>query len=340
MTKWHILSGWGRILRGRTPLLSLEITKECPLRCPGCYAYQPDHLGHGVALRQLGDLRGPDLVAGALALVRRLRPIHVSIVGGEPLVRYRELDELLPQLDRMGVEVQLVTSAVRPIPEAWAKIPAVHLVVSIDGLQPEHDRRRTPATYERIQKHIAGHQITVHCTVTRPMLARPDYLDEFCRVWSQRSEVRKIWFSLYTPQQGEISNERLSPADRLEAVRRIAALRPSYPKLYMPDAVLNGYARPPESPAACIFAQITTCVSADLETAISPCQFGGRPVCNECGCIASAGMASIGNYRIAGLVPVSTLVAGSRALGNALAGPGRVRGGVVAAPAPSDVAGD
>ena len=41
------------------------------------------------------------------------------------------------------------------------------IVVSIDGLQPEHDARRTPATYDRILKHIAGHQITVHCTVTR-----------------------------------------------------------------------------------------------------------------------------------------------------------------------------
>ncbi len=321
MTKWHILPGWGRILRGRTPLLSLEITKECPLRCPGCYAYQPDHLGEGVALRQLSDFRGESLVNGALALVRRLRPIHISIVGGEPLVRYRELDELLPKLDRMGVEVQLVTSAVRPIPAAWASIRALHLVVSIDGLQPEHDRRRTPATYERIQKHIAGHSITVHCTVTRPMLAQSDYLHEFCRIWSERPEVRNIWFSLYTPQEGEVSDERLRPAERLEVVRRIAALRASFPKLFMPDAVLNGYARPPRSPSECIFAQITTCVSADLKTAIGPCQFGGRPACEECGCIASAGMASIGNFRIGGLVPVSRIVAVSRAVGRALAGP-------------------
>ncbi|HEX8985414.1 MAG TPA: radical SAM protein, partial [Bryobacteraceae bacterium] len=181
MTKWDVFAGWGRLLRGRNPLLSLEITKECPLHCPGCYAYQPDHLGEGVALRQLSDLRGSDLVRRALALVRRLRPIHVSIVGGEPLVRYRELDELLPELDRMGIQVQLVTSAVRPIPAAWAAIGGLQVVVSIDGLQPEHDRRRAPATYDRIQKHIQGHRITVHCTITHPMLRREGYLDEFCR---------------------------------------------------------------------------------------------------------------------------------------------------------------
>src|SRR5262247_3355533 len=104
-----ILPAWGRILQGRKPLLSLEITRECPLRCPGCYAYEPGHLQSIGSLRQLGDYKGDDLVAGVLALVRRLRPIHLSIVGGEPLVRYRELGVLLPKLADMNIEVQLVT---------------------------------------------------------------------------------------------------------------------------------------------------------------------------------------------------------------------------------------
>jgi organic radical activating enzyme len=88
-------------------------------------------------------------VDGVLGLVRRFRPLHVSIVGGEPLVRYRELDVILPKLADMGVEVLLVTSAVRPIPAAWNDLPNLYLAVSIDGLQPDHDRRRAPATYDR-----------------------------------------------------------------------------------------------------------------------------------------------------------------------------------------------
>jgi hypothetical protein len=72
--------------------------------------------------RQLADYRGHGLVNATVALVRRLWPVHVSIIGGEPLVRYRELCEVLPMLDRMGVEVQLVTSAVRAIPEGWNSI--------------------------------------------------------------------------------------------------------------------------------------------------------------------------------------------------------------------------
>src|SRR4030095_6752091 len=85
-----LLSAWGRILRGYSPLLSIEITRECPLRCPGCYAYEPMQLGDGVALRQLHDLHGDALVDGVLELIHRHRPIQVSFVGGEPLVRLQE----------------------------------------------------------------------------------------------------------------------------------------------------------------------------------------------------------------------------------------------------------
>jgi MoaA/NifB/PqqE/SkfB family radical SAM enzyme len=315
LKKADIVPAWGRILRGYKPFLSIEITKECPLRCPGCYAYGEEHLGGATTLRQLSDFRGDLLVHGVVALVRRYRPMHVSIVGGEPLVRHRELDTLLPTLDRMGIEVQLVTSAVRPIPAAWAMLAQLHIVVSIDGLQPEHDQRRAPATYERILRHIAGHSITVHCTITRQQLRRPEYLREFAAFWSERAEVRKIWFSLYTPQEGDTGEERLTPADRKTVIGRLSAVAAQFPKVDMPQAVLRGYEQPPASPAECIFAQTTTALSADLETVIEPCQFGGRPVCSECGCMASAAMASIGRHKLGGLAPLSTIFQASRRIG-------------------------
>jgi MoaA/NifB/PqqE/SkfB family radical SAM enzyme len=315
MKSTDIIRAWYGILRGRRPFLSLEITRECPLRCPGCYAYEPEHLGSAGPLRQLIDLKGDALIAGVLALVRRFRPLHLSIVGGEPLVRYRELGILIPKLDQMGVEVQLVTSAVRPLPLDWKNLANLHFVVSVDGLQPEHDRRRSPATYDRILKHIAGHQVIIHCTITRQLLRRPDYLKDFASFWSSRGEARKIWFSLFTPQQGQQTQERLTPEDRQKVVSELAHLRACFAKVYTPDAILEGYLHPPRSPQECIFAQTTTCISADLATSIKPCQFGGRPVCTECGCIASAGLASIGRYKLAGLVQVSDIFGLSRKIG-------------------------
>src|ERR1051325_6286229 len=87
---------WWRILKGYVPMLSIEITRECPLSCPGCYAYGDSHLGGNTTLRDLSDFRGEALIDGVLDLVRRHKPLHVSLVGGEPMVRQRELSRLVP----------------------------------------------------------------------------------------------------------------------------------------------------------------------------------------------------------------------------------------------------
>ncbi len=88
-----------------------------------------------------------------------------------------------------------------------------------------------------------------------------------------------------------------------------------FPKLRMPAGLLEAYARPPRSPDDCIFAQTTTCVSADFERQIAPCQFGGNPDCSNCGCIASAGLKAVGRHRLPGGVAVGAVFERSLALG-------------------------
>ena len=302
-------------MTGHHPSLAIEITRECPLRCPGCYAYNDDHLGGETTLRQLRDYKGQALIDGVLRLVDEHRPLHVSIVGGEPLVRYRELDAILPVLSGRGIYVQVVTSAVREIPPAWCTLPLVQVVVSIDGLAPEHDVRRAPATYQRILKHIAGRRIAVHCTITRQQVRRPGYLEEFVAFWSAREETQEIRVSLYTPQLGEVAEEVLTAADRVQVIGDLRALRTRYPKLLAPLALLAAYANPPQSPSECVFAQTTLNVSADLHTSITPCVFGGVPDCANCGCLASAGLAAIARHRLMGVIPVGTLFKASLAVG-------------------------
>ncbi len=336
----EIVQAWGRILSGYRPNLSVEITKECPLRCPGCYAYGDEHLGGGVTLRGLSDYKGDELVARFMALIDRHKPLHVSIVGGEPLVRYRELGQILPLLAERGVHTQLVTSAVRPIPPEWAALRRLQVVVSIDGLQPEHDARRTPATYDRILKHIVGHRITVHCTITRQQSQRDGYLEEFLRFWDGNEHTALIWISLYTPQKGELSTERLTPADRARVIAEIARLRPLIPKLQMVEGMLKVYAKPPQSPEECIFANTTDCYSSDFERQIKPCQFGGNPDCANCGCVASAGLEAIGRHRLKGGIPVGRIFYASLRVGRAVE---RLRNRAAASrgprPAPSSTAG-
>ena len=114
----EVVSAWRTILRGERPSLSIEITRECPLQCPGCYAFDDAHLGGGATLRSLADRKGQELIDGVLALVDRIRPLHLSIVGGDPLVRYRELEAMIPLLLERVIHVQVVTSAFRPMAES------------------------------------------------------------------------------------------------------------------------------------------------------------------------------------------------------------------------------
>jgi len=313
-----VIRAWGKILTGRHPNLSIEITRECPLRCPGCYAYEPEHLNGAGQLRELADFKSNELVGKVLDLVDHHKPLHLSIVGGEPLVRFKELNVILPQLAERGIAVQIVTSAVREIPAEWSSIPGLYIVVSIDGLQPEHDARRKPATYERILRNIAGHSIIVHCTVTSQTAKRAGYYEEFLDFWSSRKEVRQIWMSIFTPQLGADDEEILSPEVREDLITNLTSLRERFPKLLFPDRLANGYREPPASPKECIFSRTTLNYTADLKSKVTPCQFGGTPDCSQCGCMASSGLAAVGNYKLLNILPVRSVFNLSDRIGKAI----------------------
>lgn len=300
-----LLRAWWRVLNGCTPMLSIEITHECPLSCPGCYAYGEDHLAGEKTLRQLRDLRGDDLVEGVIELVRRHRPLHVSLVGGEPMVRHKELDRILPTLSAMGVFAMVVTSGVIPIPQRWMEIPRLRVAISVDGLPEDHDVRRKPATYERILKNVSGRKVNVHWVITRPMLARPSYFEQYVDFWSRQPEVDWIWVSLYSPQSGEESRERLLPEDRVRITRELPALRQRYPKLLLPEGMARSFVDPPLNPQSCLFSKMSVNYSADLQTKVEPCVFGGSPDCSQCGCSISTALHWIGNMNVVGGIKVS-----------------------------------
>jgi MoaA/NifB/PqqE/SkfB family radical SAM enzyme len=318
MQKSEVIQAWSRILSGRAPSLSIEITKECPLQCPGCYAFDAAHLGGSSELRQLSDFKGDQLVSRVIALIDEHKPLHVSLVGGDPLVRYRELELLLPEIEKRGVHTQVVTSAFRIIPSNWTSFKKLNVVVSIDGLQPEHDARRKPATYERILKNIAGARVTVHCTITSQIAGRPGYLDEFLGFWSGRPEIVKVWFSLFTPQRGAIDPEILTPEQRASVIADLRRLRVAYPVLEMPESLIRELESPPGSPKECIFASTTQIISADLTTHVSPCQFGGDPDCGQCGCIASMALAAVGHHRVLGGLTAGHIFVASERVGKGL----------------------
>ena len=90
-------------------------------------------------------------------------------------------------------------------------------------------------------------------------------------------------------------------------VADLRQLRKKYPALEMPDSLIREIESPPKNPDECIFARTTKTISADLETAISPCQFGGNPDCEQCGCIASMALAAVGHRRVLGPITAGDL---------------------------------
>ncbi len=316
MTAREVFRAWGRILRGNLPMLSIEITRECPLSCPGCYAYGESHLAGGVQLRDLSDARGDALVLGVLQLVRKHRPMHVSLVGGEPLIRHRELSAILPALSAESIFTLVVTSGVISIPAEWMKLPRVRVAVSVDGLPEHHDIRRQPATYERILKNIYGREVNIHWVITRPMLERPSYFEDYVFFWSSRPEVNRIWASFYTPQKDEQSAEMLTAADREFAAAQLTALAKQYPKLLFHAGIAEAFLRPPESPKDCLFAKMSANYSADLRTRVEPCVFGGAPDCSQCGCMASTGLHWVRGVKVAGELKVGDFVGASIRVGS------------------------
>jgi MoaA/NifB/PqqE/SkfB family radical SAM enzyme len=309
---------WWRVLNGHAPLLSIEITRECPLSCPGCYAYGVDHLGGETTLRELSDFRGDALVSGVIGLARRHKPMHVSLVGGEPMIRHRELDRILPALSEMGIFTMVVTSGVIAIPTHWMQIPRLRVAVSVDGLPEHHDERRKPATYERILKNIAGRSINVHWVITRPMMTRASYLEDYVAFWSAQTEVDRIWVSLYSPQIGEESPERLTQEDRERVARELPLLAKSYPKLLIPEGMAKAFVNPPRSPQDCLFSRMSMNYSADLQTHVEPCVFGGNPDCSQCGCSISSALHWIRDVNIASPLKIGHLVRASLAVGSSV----------------------
>jgi hypothetical protein len=82
-------------------LLSIEFTKDCPLRWSGCYAFEAVHFG-GRKLRQPYDLKGDRSVSKVLALIDEHKHLHVALVEEYPLVLLSELELLLPQVKSPG----------------------------------------------------------------------------------------------------------------------------------------------------------------------------------------------------------------------------------------------
>ncbi len=281
---------WGRGPYGTKPFLALEITRSRPFDRRGWRVFHASRTEGGLDPRRSAEFRGEELVERCLALVKRLLPVRIALFGGEPLVRRNEIARLVPEFDRLGIEVQLITSGLLPIPPEYRMWDNLQIVIALEEPRAECCGGSSATRYRRILDNILGQTITVHCTITKQSINAPARLRNVAEFWSARDEVRAILFSLYTPNDLLNSEKRLLPTDRQAIVKELNLIRHNFSKVYLPDSVLARFLHPPQCPSECGLAQTTSCVAADLVSNLIPCPLSGNPVCSECGLIASAGL--------------------------------------------------
>jgi hypothetical protein len=88
-----------------------------------------------------------------------------------------------------------------------------------------------------------------------------------------------------------------------------------YPKLLFPEGMAQAVLRPPKNPDDCLFSKLSANYSADLQSRVEPCVFGGTPDCSQCGCAISTALHWIRTKKVAGPMKVDHFVRGSIGVG-------------------------
>ena len=258
-----------------------------------------------MTLREVRDFKGQELVDGVLALVDRHRPAPSVDRRRRTAGPLRELNTLLPLLSqardsrpdrherRARHAARVARLAPLPADRLHRRPPArARRTADAGHLRTHPEEHRRPPDYGSLHDHApAGEPAGIHRGVPRLLVRRGPK----CRRSGTASTRRR---SAKCPTR--FSGRTIASASSTICRR----MRPRYPKLEVPKELLAVYAEPPQSPDECVFARLTTTISADLTTKISPCQFGGTPDCSNCGCMASAGMAAIARHRVFGVIPV------------------------------------
>lgn len=117
--------------------LELQITDACNLRCLHCYIGETGQ----------NELT-PEQVRALLREFEEMQGLRVLITGGEPLVhtRFHEINEMLPDF---FIRKVLFTNGVLLKKEELRALKVDEIQVSIDGLEPAHDRLRGSGTFKR-----------------------------------------------------------------------------------------------------------------------------------------------------------------------------------------------
>jgi sulfatase maturation enzyme AslB (radical SAM superfamily) len=271
---------------------SIDVSKECNLRCAHCYFFEQDYAS---------ELSVEEWVVKLEKLKRESSRLEFPFfqctwVGGEPLIR----KDLIERGRKYFAYNTVVTNGTIPLPD-W---PDVNWYISIDGDEETHERiRKKRGIYKRAMRNVAEHPnlaVTVAYCITK---SNVHCLERAIIDWAEAGAAR-MTFDFYTPIAS--IEERCSDDDlflplkeRDRVLDQLIALKKIYGDFFvLPERTFRLM-------KSAVSKQVTDhCLFAEKSFAFGPdgalkekCMMGPKADCDRCGCVVPFYMASLTDRR-------------------------------------------
>lgn len=275
---------------------SIDVTKECNLRCTHCYFFEGED-GAAPAYIGVPELSVDEWIGKLEALKQGSSRLafpffQCTWVGGEPLVR-KELIEAGRKYFRYNT---VVTNGTIPLPD-W---PDVSWCVSIDGDEETHERiRRRKGIYGRAMRNVAerpGLSVTIAYCITRQ---NAHCLEQAVIDWS-RAGARDMTFDFYTPMGGGGDEGLFLPlAERDAVIEQLLELKAVYGDFFvLPERAFrmmrSDVCRTVTD--SCLFSRKAFAFGPDGARK-EKCMMGPKADCDRCGCVVPFYLASLTDRR-------------------------------------------
>jgi organic radical activating enzyme len=263
--------------------VSIDVSKECNLRCRHCYFFEQDFIDSELDvemwIEKLEAMKKESLSAQPM--------MQCTWVGGEPLLR-KDLIERGRKYFRWNT---VVTNGTIPLPN-W---PDVSWYISIDGDEELHEYiRNKKGIYKRAMQNVKDHpnlSVTIAYCITQQ---NKHCMEQVIKDWAEAGAAH-ITFDFYTPIDTIEEPLWIPLEERDQIIDKLIALRRIYGDFFViPERTLRMM-------KSDICKTVTdNCMFSTHSTSFGPtgavkekCMMGPKADCDRCGCVVPFYMASL-----------------------------------------------
>ncbi len=270
---------------------SIDVTKECNLRCQHCYFFEQDE-AYSDEDRTIEEWEQKLATLAAEKRPWEFPFLQCTWVGGEPLMR-RKLIERCRKYFRYNT---VVTNGTIPLPD-W---PDVAWYISIDGDEAMHEEiRNKKGIYAKAMRNVREHaalNVTIAYCITKQ---NAKCVEQSVIDWAAAG-ARHMTFDFYTPIETIEHDLWMDFEERDRMLDKLIALKRIYGDFFvLPERVFRMMKsdRCKRVTDHCLFAKKAFAFGPAGERK-EKCMMGPKADCDRCGCVVPFYMASLVDRRM------------------------------------------